>query len=311
MPLKERVLAKGWEAYLFRCSELGKLAIKPRGKSPRDKYEEAVKKREEMSDKIDECGRKMLDGKSLTKTDEKIMEKAAKLDDDIEVLKLGIDKPWLSETTKAYLSEVYIRVMYGREKDIKNKYMEKGLLLEEDAITNHSLLRNKFYKKNTVELANDFIMGSFDYEDEEADMIKDAKVNWDIFTFFKTATQPIYIIYRWQLKGYMWLRGRKNAELVYSLLNTPEHLIAIEEKKLLYDFVGSAEDYAQACLELRKNHTYDDMAPEDKEKVYKVFHDDADIEFIKQQIVHARNYLNNFKSIKNKEDESESEEVDE
>jgi len=54
----------------------------------------------------------------------------------------------LSETTKKYLREVMIYEKYGRKKDISNKYIEKGLAVEEDAITLYSRFTKVFYKKN-------------------------------------------------------------------------------------------------------------------------------------------------------------------
>lgn len=44
----------------------------------------------------------------------------------------------LSETTKKFLIEVFVENKYGREKEISNKYIEKGLKVEQDAITLYS-----------------------------------------------------------------------------------------------------------------------------------------------------------------------------
>src|SRR5690606_5805153 len=44
----------------------------------------------------------------------------------------------LGETCKAYLMEAYIEEVFGREKEISNKYFEKGLAQEEDGITLYS-----------------------------------------------------------------------------------------------------------------------------------------------------------------------------
>ncbi len=43
-------------------------------------------------------------------------------------------KSGLSETTKSALLEVYIQQRYNRYKEISNKYIEKGLAVENDAI---------------------------------------------------------------------------------------------------------------------------------------------------------------------------------
>ena len=43
-------------------------------------------------------------------------------------------KSGLSETTKSALLEVYVSNKYRRYKEISNKYIEKGLAVENDAI---------------------------------------------------------------------------------------------------------------------------------------------------------------------------------
>ena len=53
----------------------------------------------------------------------------------------------LSETCKAHLIDVYILNAYNREKDIENKYIRKGLQVEEKAITLYSQYKDQFFKK--------------------------------------------------------------------------------------------------------------------------------------------------------------------
>ena len=50
----------------------------------------------------------------------------------------------LSETSKSYLVEVYIKEMYDREADINSKYIAKGLMVEEDSITLYSRVKKSF-----------------------------------------------------------------------------------------------------------------------------------------------------------------------
>lgn len=309
----EEVKRNGWDNFLFRCSMLGKLASKPKSKSPKQKIMELKAKLKVAEGDAIPVFDKLREQKSLTKTDENKLNKITDINEAIEKLKPFENTPHLSETCKAYLANIYTEVMYNRKEDITSKYIAKGLLLEEDAITQHSLNVGKMFRKNTQRLSNGFIDGEFDYEDTELEIVKDAKVNWSIFQFNRAAAAEIDTNYWWQLKGYMWLKGYKKAELVYSLLNTPEHLIKQEEKKLLWQ-VQSEEDYEEACIELRRNHIYDDIPAEEKEKIFAVSHNDEDIEFIKQQIIWARDYLNNFsknKKLKNESDIRNQEEVDE
>lgn len=122
----------------------------------------------------------------------------------------------LSETTKKYLREVMIYEKYGRKKDISNKYIEKGLAVEEDAITLYSRFTKVFYKKNEKQLKNEQITGTPDlYEGdniESASLILDIKSSWDIFTFFNSKLDALNKDYYWQLQGYMALTGATKAK---------------------------------------------------------------------------------------------------
>ena len=101
-------------------------------------------------------------------------------------LEADIEAGNLSETTKTYLLEVYISEKYNRDKNVTSKYMEKGLLVEEDSITLYSRVMKKFFKKNESKLSNEFIKGTPDLytglEITEADLVIDIKSSWDIFS---------------------------------------------------------------------------------------------------------------------------------
>src|SRR5689334_14038122 len=73
----------------------------------------------------------------------------------------------LSETTKTYLAECYVDHIYGRNKEIQSKFLEKGIAVEEDSITLLSRVKKKLYKKNSIRLKNEFVTGEPDlYEGE-------------------------------------------------------------------------------------------------------------------------------------------------
>ena len=128
-------------------------------------------------------------------------------------------KDLLSKTATDYLDEIIIAHKYGREKDIMNKYMQKGLMMEDASITLLSEVTEKFYGKNEQFYENEYIQGTPDVVD---DVVIDVKTSWDIFTFSSAeVTRPYY----WQLMGYMWLTGIHKAKLAYCLVNAPEELI--------------------------------------------------------------------------------------
>jgi hypothetical protein len=110
----------------------------------------------------------------------------------------------LSETTKKYLIEVFIYYKYQREKDIFNKYIDKGLRVEEDSITLYSEYKNRFYKKNENRFSNEYIAGTPDIIlDNE---VIDIKSSYDIFTFYDSKTGGLNKNYYWQLQGHIYAR---------------------------------------------------------------------------------------------------------
>jgi hypothetical protein len=198
----------------------------------------------------------------------------------------------LSETCKSRLLQLFIEKKYDREKDISNKFLEKGTLVEEDAITLLSVVNGKFFKKNEENLKNDFISGTPDIILE--DKIIDIKSSWDIFTFFNAKKDALNKAYYWQLQGYMALTGCKEAELVYCLVDTPQHILDSEKRSLAYKLgVGSEDDPKFKYLfdNIDKNGTFSDILIEEKIFIQKIQKNDADIEKIYQKIELCRDFL--------------------
>jgi hypothetical protein len=207
----------------------------------------------------------------------------------------------ISETTKTHLIDVYVQNKYGRQTDISNKYIEKGLAVEEDSITLYSRVRKTFFKKNELHLSNPYIKGTPDLfeglEISAAETIIDVKSSWDIYTFFRVHTQPLNKMYYWQLQGYMALTGARKAKLVYCLVNTPETIILDEERKLFYRMnAGTTEnpEYIKACEELRYAMQFDDIDKSERVIELEVDRNDEDINRLYQRVVECRRYLNDL-----------------
>lgn len=207
----------------------------------------------------------------------------------------------LSEGAKTHLIDIYVANKYNRQSDINSKYIEKGLMVEEDSITLYSRVKKEFFKKNTQHLHNEFIKGTPDLfkglEITEADEIIDVKSSWDIYTFFRTLTKDINSIYYWQMQGYMALTGATIARVAYCLIDTPEILINDEKRKLMYK-MGAAtsenEDYQKACEELDRAMTFGDIPMEERIIEFKVERCEQDIKDLYTKIKKARTFLNEF-----------------
>ena len=205
----------------------------------------------------------------------------------------------LSETTKSYLLEVMIYDRFKIRKDISTAAINKGLQVEEQAITLYSLNKMKMYRKNEITLKNDFIIGTPDlFEGEDiqlATKIIDTKSSWDIFTFFKSKHDKINKDYYWQLQGYMALTGATESSIAYCLIDTPETIVNDEKRRLLWN-MGTTDEtdevYESACREIERRHKYSNIMGE-QERLHEVVieRDNEAIERLYERIEQCRKYL--------------------
>lgn len=210
----------------------------------------------------------------------------------------------LSETTKTHLIDVYVSNKYGRNEDIQNRYVEKGLAVEEDSITLYSRIKKSFFKKNEEHLHNNWIKGTPDLFTGEsiktAETIIDIKSSWDLYTFMRVLTKEINKMYYWQLQGYMDLTGAKSAKLAYCLVDTPEPMIEYEKYLLgrrmgIIDPAGN-DLYEQGCEELERSMTFSDISLEEKLIEFTIERNDVDILKMHSRVEECRKWLNQFET---------------
>lgn len=209
----------------------------------------------------------------------------------------------LGETAKAKLLEIYVKEKYGREKETINKYIEKGLAVEEDSITLYSRYKKKFYKKNEERLSNEFLSGTPDlFEGDsinEATLIIDIKSSWDIFTFYNVMHKPINHEYLYQLQSYMALTGAKESRLVYCLVSTPEPLILDEMNRLKWKMgvadPSTNEVYQKACEYLDASLRFEDIPISERIIDFIIKRDDVMIDSIYERVKLCRDFLNSLK----------------
>lgn len=172
----------------------------------------------------------------------------------------------LSETTKTYVKEWLIEKIYGIRKEIKSKYLTKGLKLEDTAIDKAiEWLDLPFTLKNEKFFEDDFFCGTPDLIVN--DVVYDIKCSWDAFTFPLFETEIPTINYKYQLQVYMHLTGCKKAVLTYVLLNTPEEL-TYEDK-----------------------HNYDNMDKKYRIKTFEIDYSEEVIADLQQRVTNIREYL--------------------
>ena len=178
----------------------------------------------------------------------------------------------LSETCKTYLEEWAKENIYGVRKNIKSKYLTKGISVEDEAIEYYSEIEKLgFVLKNQDRFEDDFFTGTPDLI--VGDTVYDFKSSWDCFTFPLFDTKPDKN-YWMQLQVYMELTGLRKAKLVYTLQNTPDELMFDEPM-----------DYSNVPSHLRiKEFSFD--------------YDPEFIELVKQRVLDCREHVSNNLQIK-------------
>jgi len=172
----------------------------------------------------------------------------------------------ISETTKSYVKEYLISEIYGIKKQINNKYLSKGIWLEDEAIDKAiEWLDIPFALKNEKYFEDDFFCGTPDLILENE--VLDIKCSWDAFTFPLFENEIPTKDYYYQLQVYMHLTGKRKSRLVYVLLNTPEELL-YEEK-----------------------HSYDNMDKKYRIKTYEIEYSEDVIADLKERVTNIRNYI--------------------
>lgn len=212
------------------------------------------------------------------------------------------DREAMGDTCRKHLVECYISERYNRTKDITNKYMEKGIVQEEESITLLSMVTKQFHKKNKETITNDYFIGTPDLFDGKdiyhAKKIIDIKSSWDIFTFFNVLSEPLNKNYQWQLQAYMDLTGAQSASLAYCLVDTPVGLIKDAQRKLQYVMnvidPDTNPEFLKQCEQIERNMTFSDIPKEERLIEFTFARDNEMIEKAHKRIMECREYLNNF-----------------
>ena len=148
----------------------------------------------------------------------------------------------ISATAKSAVREIAKFDLFGYQSFEGNKYTEKGLQLEEQAIKLSSLSRGLVLKKNSERRENDWIQGECDIYVPSRKLIIDTKCTYDIGThpFFRDeaeekAKKQGYDI---QVQGYMWLWDCEEANIDFCLFPTPIDMVKPwESEEKLIDLV--------------------------------------------------------------------------
>jgi hypothetical protein len=273
----------------------------------KDIYEAANSKQLEMYGKMMKAEEELeLIKNKTTKTYANAEDRVTKLTDAFylqrritEQLSHSINSAEISEGCKTHLMDVWISREFGRStRDIKSKYIEKGIEMEDAGLIAYGIVTGWVPEKSSERRDDGFIMGEIDYL--KGDTIYDNKCSWDIWTFYKNVKYldaPGSNPYFPNMQGYMKLWDKPKSKVVYTLLDTPAKLIENEKKRIAYDFTGSEEMLVEALEEVEKNLIYSDIPIDRRIIEINIDRDEDYISKIPLVVKACRNYLNNIKTI--------------
>jgi hypothetical protein len=139
----------------------------------------------------------------------------------------------LSVGAKTYIEELAKEFVYGFQRVITSKEMEKGTLVENHSI---QLINDVFftnYSKNTGRRENEWLTGECDIYVPGTKII-DVKSPWSLATFPATVFAGQDKDYEWQGRGYCMLWDVDLFEIYYCMVNTPDELIRFEDPSIHY-----------------------------------------------------------------------------
>mgnify|MGYP001626766771 CR=1 FL=1 len=203
------------------------------------------------------------------------------------------DKDTLSAGPKTFLGQIFKEELFGKTGQIRSKYLDKGVMAEEEAIAMYGQHIARDVVKNTKRYDNEYITGE---PDVFADVLVDIKCSWDHNTFPLTSENLPSKDYFWQLQGYMALTESETSKVVYCLVDTPDELIYDEMKRVRskLGLIDLPEDLEQEIFDSLK---FEGIEPRHRIKEFVVERDPKSIDAIYKRVELARGYLNDLNQL--------------
>lgn len=146
----------------------------------------------------------------------------------------------LSAGAKTYLDNIAQEYAYDFHAVISGKYMDKGIIVEDQSIELYNSVFFTDYVKNSERRTNDWLTGECDIFVPGKKII-DIKSSWSLPTFPSVARMGRDKLYEWQGRAYMMLWDVDLFDIAYCMVNTPDELIKYEQEDLHYvDHISEA-----------------------------------------------------------------------
>lgn len=172
-----------------------------------------------------------IDPALLTEELAAISRKTKKTDEDKAVL-APLKAKSLSAGAKTFVEAMAKEFVYGYQKKVSSKYLDKGILVEGASIELYNSVNFTECVKNTERRENEWLSGECDIVQPRR--ITDVKSSWSLDTFPAFSDAGRDTGYEWQGRAYMMLWEKPEFEVAYCLVPTPDDLIGYEDPDLHY-----------------------------------------------------------------------------
>jgi hypothetical protein len=130
----------------------------------------------------------------------------------------------LSQTAKSHIEQLAKENFFNYRNQISSRYIDKGQQQEQDSIELLNTVRMESYTKHIGRISNDYLTGECDII--TSDTIIDIKTSWSIDTWPALPQDGVNSDYEWQMRAYMMLYDRPQAEVIYCLVTTDPDLLS-------------------------------------------------------------------------------------
>lgn len=135
----------------------------------------------------------------------------------------------LSVGAKTHIRELVAQELFGVDFEISDKKLEKGILVEDEAIAMVGRVRGLALVKNKERRSNDWISGEADIFCPELRAGRDVKSSWSMSTFpicWEDVAEAQRKTYEYQMRGYLWLWDADEWHIDHCLIDTPPELLS-------------------------------------------------------------------------------------
>ena len=136
----------------------------------------------------------------------------------------------LSVGAKTAIKKLVQESLFGARGQLNSKYIKKGLECEQASIDLLNEITCGDFVKNEERRMNPWIQGEPDIVAKGYGV--DVKTVWSMETFPLIPEDGANKGYEWQCRGYMMLFDKPKWDVAYCLVDTPDHLIGMEDPEI-------------------------------------------------------------------------------